>query len=161
MQISNTVKKREDEDNNETPSSLYVNNIQPSRHQTSFIQPGWLIFGNCRGGLSYNNPPPREFHTRGTQMHENNPALPVAASCFPGDSREDVQYVIGHQRRRNSLVSTNLVHTRDHPLFPTLLLSRFDGGLTTLADQFGFAPPRSSTSYCLRFHPDCHSSSIL
>lgn len=54
--------------------------------------------------------------TRGTQVHEGNPALPVAACCFPG--REDVRHVIGHQRRRNSLVS---MHTRDHPSLPTLL----------------------------------------
>lgn len=57
------LREGEEEDNGIPVVALYVNNIQPSRHQTSFVHPGRLIFGNCRGGLNHGVYTPRGvFH---------------------------------------------------------------------------------------------------
>jgi len=75
----------------------------------------------------------KEFYEKcvGRRCTRGNLAFLVAGCCFPG--RKHVRHVVDHQRRRNSLVS---MHTRDHPLLPTLFSLFFDSMAT---NQFGFA----------------------
>lgn len=154
MQISNGRGEREIErDNNESfpfqPPSLRVDNVLPSRRQTSFVPSGRLIFGGLSRtgrraprwtGTSHNGGA-HSWERVGrecTRLTPRRVRSPVVRGLLFG--RRMIDTAGHHQRRRNSSRCTRATTRRFRLISLSLSLSlTLPLGLwrlTTLADQF-------------------------